>query len=76
MSVVNVGQQTVTNYYFLVRSYTSGADKGTNTMQRGAALGTEAYTLPSGSGPGTTGKPGVSTDGKHISGIAQVCEFI
>ena len=68
----NVGQQIVTDYYFLV----PGADKGTKDLQREAALGTEAYTLPSGTGPGTTGKPDLSTDRKHIPGIAQVCEFI
>lgn len=68
----NVGQQIVTDYYFLV----PGADKGTKDLQREAALGTEAYTLPSGTGPGTTGKPDLSTDRKHIPGIAQVCQFI
>jgi hypothetical protein len=66
----------VIDHYFLVRSSTSGADKGTENLQRGAALGTEAHTLPSGTGPGTTGKPGLSTDRKHIAGIAQVYEFI
>ena len=61
----NFGQQHVTNYYSLVRL---SSDKGAgafNNAQHGSALGTDSYTLPSGTGPGTTGKPGTPTNRKH-----------
>ncbi|KAF8339312.1 hypothetical protein F5887DRAFT_959287 [Amanita rubescens] len=35
--------------------------------QHGSALGTDSYILPSGTGPGTTGKPGTPTDQANIA---------
>ncbi len=61
----NFGQQHVTNYYSLVHL---SSDKGAGAFDNahhGSALGTDSYTLPSGTGPGTTGKPGTPTNRKH-----------
>ena len=54
----------MTNCYSLVRP-SSDKTGASENEHHGSALGTDSYTLPSGTGPGTTGKPGTTTDCKY-----------